>query len=103
MDSTFSNLQQNITELSEAIDTLNQTTLECPSGWSDGGKLGCYYLANEASGGIQANAKAYCKSLDERAHLAEIRTQEIQEFVEGLLDLQSWNWWWIGGSDQAQV
>ena len=51
----------------------------------------------------QANAKAYCKSLDGRAHLAEIRTQEIQTFVEGLEDLQSHYRWWLGGNDQATV
>ena len=51
----------------------------------------------------QANAKAYCKSLDQRAHLAEIRTQEIQKFVEGLKDLQSNHSWWLGGSDKAKV
>ena len=50
----------------------------------------------------QADAQDYCKSLDQRAHLVEIRTQEIQEFVLGLADFQS-NDWWLGGSDQAKV
>ena len=50
----------------------------------------------------QANAKNYCKSLDKRAHLVEIRTQEIQTFVEGL-DLSSHPWWWMGGTDQLNV
>ena len=78
--------------------------LECPSGWENGGrKLGCYYAAKEASTMTQANAKAYCKSLDHRAHLVEIRTQEIQKFVEGLEDFQSHGYWWLGGSDQAKV
>ena len=103
MESKLITLQQNITYLSEAIDILNQTDLECPSGWSDGGKLGCYYAAKEASTMTQANAKAYCKSLDGRAHLVEIRTQEIQTFVRGLKDLQSHTYWWLGGSDQAKV
>ena len=82
--------------------------LVCPSGWSDGGKLGCYLAAKRASTMSQANAKAYCKSLDQRAHLAEIKTQEIQTFVEGLADLQSYDYWgadywWLGGNDKAQV
>ena len=51
----------------------------------------------------QTSAKAYCESLDGRAHLAEIRTQEIQEFVESLPDLQSYTYWWLGGNDQATV
>ena len=50
-----------------------------------------------------ASAKAYCKSLDQRAHLAEIKTQEIQTFVESLPDFQSYHRWWLGGSDQAKV
>ena len=77
--------------------------LGCPSGWTDGGKLGCYYAAKEASAMSQASANAYCKSLDQRAHLAEIKTQEIQTFVAGLADLQSSYYWWLGGSDQAKV
>ena len=51
----------------------------------------------------QADAQDYCKSLDQRAHLAEIKTQEIQTFVESLLDLQSHYLWWLGGNDQATV
>ena len=50
-----------------------------------------------------AGAQDYCKSLDERAHLAEIKTQEIQTFVEGLEDLQYFPSWWLGGNDQATV
>ena len=50
-----------------------------------------------------ASAKAYCKSLDKRAHLVEIRTQDIQQFVEGLEDLKSHTFWWLGGDDQAEV
>ena len=51
----------------------------------------------------QPSANAYCKSLDGRAHLAEIRTQEIQVFVESLKDFQSNRYWWLGGNDKAQV
>ena len=51
----------------------------------------------------QANATAYCKSLDKRAHLAEIKTQEIQTIIEGLEHFQSHDWWWLGGNDKAQV
>ena len=51
----------------------------------------------------QTSAQDHCKSLDRRAHLAEIRTQEIQEFVEGLQDLTSYLYWWLGGSDRAEV
>ena len=51
----------------------------------------------------QASAQAYCKILDRRAHLAEIKAQEIQTFVAGLPDLQSHWGWWLGGSDQAKV
>ena len=50
-----------------------------------------------------ASAMAYCTSLDIRAHLAEIRTQEIQEFVGSLADFQSYHTWWLGGNDKAEV
>ena len=51
----------------------------------------------------QASAKAYCKSLDEKAHLAEIKTKEIERFVQGLADFQSNLYWWLGGNDKAKV
>ena len=50
-----------------------------------------------------ASAKAYCKSLDGRAHLAEIRTQEIQNLVVGLRDFKSYSYWWLGGNDLLKV
>ena len=75
----------------------------CPPGWVDGGHLGCYLAAYAAGAMNQTSAKAYCESLDGRAQLAEIKTQEIQEFVEGLDDLQSHDHWWLGGNDKAQV
>ena len=48
------------------------------------------------------DAKKFCKSLDNRAYLVEIRTQEIQSFVRSL-DLSSNTWWWIGATDQQKV
>ena len=53
------------------------------------------------------SAQDYCKSLDERAQLAEIRSQEIQEFVARDVDLvyyygQDYDWW-LGGNDKAEV
>ena len=52
----------------------------------------------------QANAKNYCKSLDSRAHLVEIRNQDIQNLVTSLSDLPSDNgYWWIGGTDEQKV
>ena len=77
--------------------------LECLPGWVNAGKLGCYFAAREVSAMTHANAKAYCKSLDRRAHLAELRTQEIQSFVVGLKDFQRHVWWWLGGNDKAKV
>ena len=47
------------------------------------------------------DAKAYCKSLDERAHLVEIYTLRMQKFVERLIDIQSNDYWWMGGSKQV--
>ena len=78
---------------------------ECPSGWVDGGHLGCYYAANEVPRMSYASAKAYCKSFDRRAHLVEIKTRQIQTFVAGLRALQShsWPYWWLGASKQATV
>ena len=80
---------------------------ECPSGWEDGGHLGCYLAAVHAPRMSQLWANAYCKRLDRRAHLAEIRTWQIQEFVSGLEDLNDRNWynhfWWLGGSDRSRV
>ena len=77
--------------------------LGCPSGWTDGGKLGCYHFAKEASTMTYFKAKAYCKSLPQRAHLVELRTQEIQGFVVGLPDFKSYSHWWLGGNYQAKV
>ena len=48
------------------------------------------------------DAKNFCKSLDIRSHLVEIRSQEIQTFVE-TLDLSSNGHWWIGATDQQEV
>ena len=48
------------------------------------------------------DAKNFCKSLDIRSHLVEIRSQEIQNFVENL-DLSSNGQWWIGALDQQEV
>ena len=49
------------------------------------------------------DAKKFCKSLDNRAYLVEIRTKEIQNFVRSL-DLSSNTWWWIGvGPSQARL
>ena len=79
----------------------------CPSGWVFGGYLGCYYVAKEVSTMNQTSAQNICKWLDITAHLAEIRTKEIQDFIQDFvlsLDyLQSHNYWWLGGNDKAQV
>ena len=50
-----------------------------------------------------AAAKAYCKSLDISAHLAEIRSKAIQDFVESITDIKSHGNWWLGGSDRLKV
>ena len=50
-----------------------------------------------------ASAKNYCESLDERAHLAEIKTKEIQKYVERLEHINSADWWWLGGTKQVSV
>ena len=42
-----------------------------------------------------ASAQNYCKSLDQRAHLVEIRNLEIQEFIRNI-DLSSHKYWWTG-------
>ena len=76
--------------------------LECPSGWTDGGRLGCYYVAKESPKMKYSDAKNFCKSLNIRSHLVEIRSQEIQTFVE-TLDLSSNGHWWIGATDQQEV
>ena len=69
----------------------------------DGGKHGCFYAAKEASTMSYDNARNYCKSLDRRAHLAEIRNQEIQEFVQNLKDLKTHSYWVLGGRDSLKV
>ena len=85
--------------------TNNFSLTECPSGsgWKNGGKLGCYYAAREASTMSYASAKEYCKSLDKRAHLCEVLTKEIRQFVEDLEDMKSYIYWWLGGSDRLKV
>ena len=49
-----------------------------------------------------SDAKKFCKSLDNRAHLVEIRSQEIQNFDESL-DLSSNGVWWMGATHQEKV
>ena len=78
-------------------------TLECPSGWVNGGNLGCYFVAKESSIMTHNSAKDYCKSLDERAQLVEIYTLRMQKFVEGLKDIKSSGNWWMGGTDELEV
>ena len=49
----------------------------------------------------QTSAQDHCKSLHGRAQLAEIKTQGIEEFVEGLDGSNLYLW--LGGNDKAQV
>ena len=46
------------------------------------------------------DAKAYCKSLDERAYLVEIYTLRMQKFVERLKDIKP-NLWWMGATKEV--
>ena len=55
-------------------------------------------MAKDSSVMKYEDAKAYCKSLDERAHLVEIYTLRMQKFVERLKDIKSNDYWWMGGT-----
>ena len=105
LDSEVSNLKMKDTKLSSEITNLAKDVEKlgpCPSGWVDGGRLGCYYVASKSSSMTHHDAKKFCKSLDNRAHLVEIRTEEIQKYVESL-DLSSNAHWWMGATDLKKV
>ena len=106
IDSEISSLKIKDTKLSSEITKLAKDVkklgFSCPSGWVDGQRLGCYFVASKSSSMSHSDAKKFCKSLDYRAHLVEIRTQEIQKYVESL-DLSSNTHWWIGATDQQKV
>ena len=87
-------------ELVSEIAKLEKIT--CPSGWIGGGKLGCYVVASNYPAMSHDQAKKFCQLLDKKAHLLEIRTFEIQEFI-GKLDLSSISYWWIGATDLQKV
>ena len=104
-DAEVSNLKAKDAKLASEITNLANDVehlYSCPSDWVDGGKLGCYHVATNSSTMSYFDAKKLCQSLDYRAHLAEIRTLEIQKFVESL-DLSGHCCWWIGLSDQEKV
>ena len=66
----------------------------------DGGNIGCYYVAKTASSMSYFGAQKYCKSLDRRAHLVEVRSKDIQTFIESLKDF---HYFFLGGSDRSKV
>ena len=50
----------------------------------------------------ESEAEKHCQSLDFRAHLVEIRTKEIQSFIENQKGIAG-HAWWIGASDEEKV
>ena len=92
LTSKDSNLASEITNLAKTVKKMDDF---CPSGWVDGGPLGCYFVANNSSTMTYFKAKKFCQSMDKRAHLVEIRNLEIQEFI-GNMDLSSHKYWWTG-------
>ena len=101
--SDISNLKAKDSNLGSEVSNSKAKAYPCPSGWVYGKGYGCFHAAKEASVMSNAAAKAYCKSLDVSAHLAEIRTKAIQNFVLRLKDIKSHGNWWLGGSDRLKV
>ena len=48
------------------------------------------------------DAKKFCLSLDNQAHLVEIYSEEIQKFVE-TINVSSHHRFWIGATDRQNV
>ena len=48
------------------------------------------------------DAKKFCLSMDNQAHLVEIYSEEIQKFVE-TINVSSYHRFWIGATDQQNV
>ena len=96
-------LSNKISDLEEKIDKLtNQTLLNCPSGWINEDGIGCFYFGTTNM--TWQNARNHCKSIAIRADLAEIHNAETNAFLLDIsIQKNSFSFWWIGGSDEAQV
>ena len=97
-------LSNKISDLEEKIDKLtNQTLLNCPSGWINEDGIGCFYFGTTNM--TWQNARNHCKSIAIRADLAEIHNAETNAFLLNSIVAthNSTDYWWIGGSDEAQV
>ena len=74
----------------------------CPFHWINGNGLGCYSIDDSIYDMTQSEAESYCRAMDDRAHLAEVRTEEIQHFLEkqpGFNEID----WWIGATNTNLV
>ena len=95
-------LSNKISDLEEKIDTLNrQIPINCPSGWINEDGIGCFYFGTTKMSWQEA--RTHCKSKHIRADLAEIHNAETNAFLLDISRQKNSSYWWIGGSDEAQV
>ena len=48
-------------------------------------------------------ARNYCKFLNPWADLVEIHNEETNTFLHSIIKEKSFDYWWIGGSDEKEV
>ena len=95
-------MNANGTELSDKISHLKKMTdITCPSGWIDQDGTGCFYFGTSTMSWKEA--RNYCKSLNPWADLAEIHNEETNTFLHSIIKEKSFDYWWIGGSDEKEV
>ena len=92
-------LSNKISALEEEVDRL--TRLNCPSGWINEDGIGCFYFGTTKMSWQEA--RTHCKSKHIRADLAEIHNAETNAFLLDISRQKNSSYWWIGGSDEAQV
>lgn len=84
--------------MSELEKNINEVFCSGPE-WIGKIGIGCFYFGTTAMSLVAASD--HCKS--KQAHLAEIHDAETNDFLHNIVQQKSFDYWWIGGSDEAQV
>ena len=94
--------RRNVCE-STKLEILYKSKTQCPKGWINAGKYGCFHIARESEHFNWQDAEDYCQSLYKDAHLAEIWNFEVSLLLQCQHELYSVCCWWFGGRDLKKV